>query len=264
MARGDPDPQRGRPDGEPQRRAKVHRLAVDPGVYRRRGAHLQAGRSPGLSVAERGVAGCAEDDDPEPAGVERRAGAGSQRAVQGIGIVRHEHHGGIAVLAPRVVDQAQRGCLPARAQHLLRGRQERAHLGVAVGRLADRLTVDPERDVVEEHAAVDLCHVDLALDPVGERVERAGQVVPVHAQVEREMVAGPGRQARERDSVRSGHRGHHGQRSVAAGHSQHVRAARRGVTGQRGQVLPRVQDDGFDPSLARPLGEVCARGLAAT
>jgi len=80
--------------------------------------------------------------------------------------------------------------------------------------------------------------------------------VPVHAQVEREMVAGPGRNARERDSVRSGH---HGQRSVAAGHPQRVRAARRGATGQRGQVLPRVQDDGFDPSLARPLGEPGAR-----
>ena len=43
-------------------------------------------------------------------------GAGSQRVVQGIGIVRHEHHGGTAVFASRVVDQAQRGRLAARAQ----------------------------------------------------------------------------------------------------------------------------------------------------
>ena len=97
MARGDPDPQRGRPDGEPQWRAEVHGLAVDPGGYRRRRTHLQARRGPGPSGAEGGVAGYAEDDDPEPAGVERRAGAGSQRVIQGIGIVRHEDHGGIVV-----------------------------------------------------------------------------------------------------------------------------------------------------------------------
>src|SRR5215472_16695107 len=156
MTRGDPDPQRGRPDGETQRRPEVYRLAVNPGMYRGWGTHLQARRGPGLPGPASGIAGYAEDNDPEPAGVERRAGTGSQRIVQGIGIVRHEYHGGIAVLARRVVDQAQRGCLPARAQHIVRGRQERAHLGVAVGRLADRLTVDPERDVVEEHAAVDL------------------------------------------------------------------------------------------------------------
>ena len=32
MARGDPDPQRHRPDSEPQRWAEAYRLAVNPGV----------------------------------------------------------------------------------------------------------------------------------------------------------------------------------------------------------------------------------------
>ena len=32
MARGDPDPQRRRPDSEPQQWAEVYRLAVNPGV----------------------------------------------------------------------------------------------------------------------------------------------------------------------------------------------------------------------------------------
>jgi hypothetical protein len=32
VARGDPDPQRHRPDSEPQRWAEVYRLAVNPGV----------------------------------------------------------------------------------------------------------------------------------------------------------------------------------------------------------------------------------------
>ena len=34
MARADPDPQRRRPDSEPQRRAEVHRLAINPGAPR--------------------------------------------------------------------------------------------------------------------------------------------------------------------------------------------------------------------------------------
>ena len=97
--------------------------------------------------------------------------------------------GEIPVLAPQVVDQVQRRRLPAGAHHLGCGLQEGTHLGIAVGRAADRVSVDPQRGVVEECAPVHLCHVDLALDPVGERVESADHVVPVHPHVEREVVA---------------------------------------------------------------------------
>jgi hypothetical protein len=40
VARGDPNPQRRRAAGEPQRRFQVHRLAVNPGVDRCRGMYL--------------------------------------------------------------------------------------------------------------------------------------------------------------------------------------------------------------------------------
>ena len=40
-------PQRCGPDSEPQRRAKVHRLPINPGVHRCRGTHLQLWRGPG-------------------------------------------------------------------------------------------------------------------------------------------------------------------------------------------------------------------------
>jgi hypothetical protein len=40
---------------------------------------------------------------------------------------------------------------------------------------------------------------------------------------------------------------------VAAGHSERVGAGRRGFTGQRGQVLAPIQDDGLDPRVARSL-----------
>jgi hypothetical protein len=42
-----------------------------------------------------------------------------------------------------------------------------------------------------------LGHVDLALDPTGERVESADQVVPVHTHVKRKVVAHPGRNAQK-------------------------------------------------------------------
>jgi hypothetical protein len=69
--------------------------------------------------------------------------------------------------------------------------------GASVRRLPNRVAVDPERDVVEKQAAVHLRDVDHALDSVGERVERADQLVAVDAEVEREMVAGAGGNADE-------------------------------------------------------------------
>jgi len=95
MARGDPDPERGRPDGEHQRRTEFHRLAINPGVHRSRGTHLQTRRAPSLPWCERAVAGRVDDDDAEPAAAERRAGAAGQRTIKRIGVVRHEHDGGM-------------------------------------------------------------------------------------------------------------------------------------------------------------------------
>jgi len=47
VPRGDPDPQRRRPDCEPQRRTEFHRLDVHSGVDRFRGTDLQTRRAPG-------------------------------------------------------------------------------------------------------------------------------------------------------------------------------------------------------------------------
>ena len=151
----------------------------------------------------------------------------------------------------------------ARPEHV-RGRlQQRARLGVAVGRLPDGVAVDPERDVVEEEAAVHLRHVDPALDAVGERVERADEIVAIDAEVECEMVARAGGNADEGKPVRECGRRDDGQRSVAAGDAERVGAARDGVGDQRPEVVVRAQDDHVDAALARPLGEPGARGLAA-
>ena len=65
-----------------------------------------------------------------------------------------------------------------------------ACLGVAIGRLPNRVAVDTEGDVVEEEAAVYLTHVDAAFDTVGEGFERADQIAAVDADVQREVVPG--------------------------------------------------------------------------
>jgi hypothetical protein len=79
-----------------------------------------------------------------------------------------------------------------------------------------------------------------------------------------ELVARSGWDAHERDPVRRRHRGHDRQRPVTAGHPERVRAARRGFTGERGQVLARREDDHLDPLLARPLGQPGGCGRAIT
>ena len=140
---------------------------------------------------------------------------------------------------------------------------ERARLGVTVGRLPNRVAVDPERDVVEEEAAVHLGDVDPALDAVGEGVERADEIAAVDADVEREVVARAGGDADERKVVRECDCCDDGERSVAARGAERVRAARDRVFDERGEVVIRAQDDHVDAELARPLGEAGARRLAA-
>ena len=254
MAPGDPDPRRRRAAGEPQRRIQVHRLAAHSGVDRFRGTDRQTRRAPRLPGRARAVAGYVDDDDPGLPAAESRAGAADQQAIKCVGVVRHENDDEITVLAPQVVDRVQRRRLRARAHHLGCGPQESTHLGIAAGWLANGITVDPQRSVVEERAAVHLGHVDLALDPAGERVESADQVVPVHAQVKREVVVRPGRNAHKRNAVRSRRCGHDRQRPVATGHPERVCVGRRGFTGQRVQVLAKINS--ARPLAGSPRGEV--------
>ena len=92
----------------------------------------------------------------------------------------------------------QRRCRRPRsvgAERVGDGVEQRAQLRVAVPVALHRLGVEAERDVVDEHAAVDLGEVHPALAAVDERVERADDVVAVDAEVEREVVAGARRNA---------------------------------------------------------------------
>ena len=162
------------------------------------------------------------------------ARGGSKR----VGVVRDEHDRGVAMRAAAVVHELQAGCRRARSEHL-RGRlRERARLGVAVRRLPNRVAVDPERDVVEEEAAVHLGDVDPALDAVGEGVERADQIAAVDADVEREVVAGAGgdadeREGRARERLRPRRRATRRRRRRRARPRRAPRRRRRALRGRR-------------------------------
>src|SRR5512132_231857 len=180
MAAGDPDPERARPDDKLKRRGELDRLAVYSGVHRRGSTHLETRRGPGSTRALASTRG-GEDDDPELPAVERWPGAGRTRRVERVGVVRHEHDGGVAMRAAAVVHELEIDCGRTRPEHFRRRLQQRARLGVAVGRLPNRVSVDPERRVVEKDAAVYFRRVDPALDAVGERIERAEQVAAINA-----------------------------------------------------------------------------------
>src|SRR5512133_449807 len=201
MAGGDPHAQRSGPDDELEWRLKLDCLAVDAGAHRCCRVYLELRGSPGPSGRIRAGAWCVEHDNAELAGVEPRPGPRRDWAIERVGVVRHEHDGEAPVLVAQVVDELQFGHGAARAEYLGGRFHQRPHLRLAVGRLTDGIAVDPERDVVEKDPAVYLTHIDRSLDAVRERIERTDQVLPIDAEVEREMVAGARRNAHERESV---------------------------------------------------------------
>ena len=201
-----------------------------------------------------------EHHDAELAAVQPRPRALRERAIERVRVVRHEHHSRLAMLLAEVVDDAKLTSGAARTEHLGSRLEQGPHLRVAVVLPLDRVAVDPERHVVEEHPAVDLGHVDRSLDGVlPECIERADEIMPLDAEVEREVIAGPGRHARERKPVRQRDRGHDGERSIAAGHSEHVRATSDGFVGELSQVPIRIEDERVDSPLARPFDQARAR-----
>ncbi len=111
---------------------------------RYRGAHLEARCTPSLHGVAGALAEPLEDEDSERAIGEGASESLHERVAKRVCVVRHEHHGRRAVLAPMVVHQAQGPRLAARAEVLRRGLQERQELQVAVRGLADRVPVDPE------------------------------------------------------------------------------------------------------------------------
>jgi hypothetical protein len=144
------------------------------------------------------------------------------------------------------------------------GIEQRSQLGVAISGLLYRVAVEPKRDVVQEHPPVHLGNVDPALDTISERVERADQIIPIHTDIEREVVARPRGNAHERKRMSARGRRDHRQRPIATGHAEPIRATCDGIGDQGLQPRVRIEDDRLHPSFPRPLDEADAPRLAAT
>ncbi len=110
-----------------------------------------------------------------------------------------------------------------------------------------RRRVDPEADVVEEEPAADPADVDAPLG-AAEGVERRDRVVPVEADVAGEVVAGPERDADERQVTLDRDLRDRGERAVA---SRHPEGGGIGSAGELGSVVVLLEDVRLDPAARR-------------
>jgi hypothetical protein len=195
---GDVHPQDSGPNAKVQRRIQDERFAIDAGGDGAVRIDLESRGGPFAQRALRRTAvlaatgGRTEDNDPEQAIVDARAGAGADCVAESVLVVGDQHYSaGVMFVSPRPgpahIDVAAAG-----AHHVRHGVQQGADLGVAVAGALDRLGVEAEGDIVDEYATVDLGEVHPTLTAINERVERTGDVVAVNAEIEREVVAGAG------------------------------------------------------------------------
>ena len=151
--------------------------------------------------------------------------------------------------------------LPAAA--VLRGQRERAQAGESVAAAAVVLApvheprVETERDVVQEEPLADPADVDPPLFAVVECRECADRVVAVEADVPGEVVAGPERDADERNVLLDRDVGDRRERAVPARHPQHVSVC---APRDLGQVVPLLEEVHVDPALPRSVAQLFRAG----
>ena len=179
-----------------------------------------------------------------------------RQQVQVVVVVRDEDEPGTHGLA---VDRE-----PLPAAPVLHGQRERAEPGegfappAAVLAPVDEPRVEAQRDVVQKEPVSDAAHVDPSLFPVEGR-ERADRVAAVEAEVPREVVAGPERDADKRNVLLDRHLGNRRERAVPARHPQHVSVC---APCHLRQVVPLREEMHVDASLARGVPELVRAGRA--
>ena len=154
--------------------------------------------------------------------------------------------------------------LSLRSEHFRHRLEDRPQLRVAIFLPLDRLRIEPERDVVDEDAAVDLGQVDAALATVDECVESADDVFAIHPEVKCEVVAGPCRDTGVGEVELSRDHRDHRLRAVATGHRHGIGAVGHRVAHQLLQVGAELQLDRLDAPLSGLLGELELLRLAAS
>ena len=108
-------------------------------------------------------AGGGSDGDPQQPVVDPRPGARADRAPEAVAVVGDEDRRTGGVLMPSGPGPAQVQPLALGPEDLGQRVEDGPQLRVAVALALDGLGVEAERDVVDEHAAVDLGEVDPAL-----------------------------------------------------------------------------------------------------
>ena len=225
MRGGDPHPQRRRQDPEAQRRVQSHGLAVDARGDRAVCVNLERGRgplSPGTLEEAPARSRRGSNGDPQQPVVDPRPGARADRAPEAVAVVGDEDRRAGGVLVPSGPGPAQVQPLALGSQHLGQRVEDGPQLRLPIALALDGLGVEADRDVVDEYAAVDLGEVDPPLATADEGIERADDVVAVDPEVEREVVAGPGRDTGIGQILLGGDHGNDGLGAVAAGHRQRV------------------------------------------
>ena len=216
MLRRNPDAQRGRPAHEPKGRIEDERLPVDANRNRPGRGDLDRGRRPLRSSGLH-----CRTAPTRRSRARRRRGAAVSRIRRRFQVDRCCSRPGSR--PPHGARRRRGRASPVRSSRRWagsRGRRAWCRASSAASRpgspRAGRPRRRAERGVVDEDAAVDLGEVDRRSPPVDEGVEGADDVVAVDPEIEREVVAGTGRDAREGQVVLGCDRGDERLRAVAA------------------------------------------------
>ena len=176
--------------------------------------------------------------------------------VEAVGVVRDEDESGAHGLA------VDREALPAAT--VLHGQCECAQAGESLATPPVVLApvhepgVETERDVVQEEAVSRPADIDPPFFAV-ERRECADRVRAVEADVPGEMVAGPERDADERNVLLDRDAGDRSERAVPSRHPQHVSVC---APRDLGQVVPLLEEVHVDPELPSSVAELFRAGRA--
>ncbi|MFZ1288401.1 MAG: hypothetical protein WAR57_15320 [Candidatus Phosphoribacter sp.] len=224
-------------------------LTINAGMRDNSGSGCQVASCPGSPRRVVSLLRGVEEQDPQVARGQRGASTQSW-AVERVRIVRDEQDSEPVMLATGVIDHTQRWGGATRADHTLHRLGQGPDLRIAVAGLPDRLPVDAEGHVVQEEPTVHLTHVDHAFHALSERVQCPDHVLPVHTQVQGEVVACTGRDADERQPMRRGDCRYVCERPVSTSDTDGVRTVGDDLQRARPQVVAGAQRDRLDSAPA--------------
>src|SRR5688572_96301 len=217
-------------------------------------------RSLGEKGDERPAPDRLDDIEMEQTPVEALPRAELGDVVAAVVVVGHERYEGEPLLAPPVRLEGERE-RPAAAPQ---GRGDQAERGDEPvpglpGRVVDEARVDPQRDVVQEDAAVYGSDVDSPL-LAAEGREGGERIVGVEAEVAGEVVPRAEGHAGERQVSFQRDLRHGGERAVAPGGADGRRAVVCGLPRERSRIVPRPELTSVDPEPAGLRDELLRRG----